>query len=86
MNTTEKLQKALDLMKEAEQLVNEAKEENKSLKSYYGYSLLIVAQELNKFSDNSNYYMTRDTNLQEMIESEGSKWFEDGQDREEDED
>lgn len=76
-NALEKLQEANDLMKQAERLVNEARDSNSSLRSKYGYSLQIIEQELNQFSDNSRGYLSRNTTLEEIIESEGRKWFDD---------
>jgi len=67
MDTLMKLQEALDLMKQAEKLVGEARRENKSLNEYHGYSLQIIEQELNKFTDNSRGFLTRDTALADII-------------------
>lgn len=74
MTTTQKLEKAIELIKRAEKLVKSARVTNKSLKRYYGYSLEIIGSQLNIVSDNSNYYATRDTNLQEILEEEGENW------------
>lgn len=85
MKTQEKLQLAFELMKKAENIlheINNDKEENKSLLRYYGYSLEIIRQQLNIFSDNSGYYLTRDVNLQEILDSEGDNWNDESKDNE----
>ncbi|MBX3253304.1 MAG: hypothetical protein KF862_04100 [Chitinophagaceae bacterium] len=74
MTTLEKLREALQHMQEAGRLVNESKKENHSLDKYYGYSLQIISQELIRFSDNSAGYLGRNTNLQEIIDTEGENW------------
>lgn len=85
MKTLKKLQLAFELMKKAEEIIDDIRDnedDNQSLMKYYGYSLEIIQQELNKFSDNSCYYLTRDVNLQEIIDSEGEKWFDHSEDDE----
>lgn len=75
MDALLKLQQAVQHMKDAEQLINEAKLANESLEQHYGYSLDIIAQELNKYSDNSRgYHMKFNTSLDEIINAEGSAW------------
>jgi hypothetical protein len=74
MSAKEKLEKALELMKEAESLIKEADKQNESLNGHYGYSLEIIAQELNNFSDNSMGYIGRNTCIKDIIENEGDKW------------
>lgn len=77
MSQLERLQEALELMKEAEEIVEELMEdEQDSLNEYYGCSLQIIKQELNKFSDNSNCYMGRNSNLEDIMESHGENWTE----------
>ena len=73
-STLEKLEEAMELMKQAESLVKEAKKENESLSDYYGYSLDIIAQELNQFSDNSKGYIGRNKCLEDIINAEGENW------------
>lgn len=85
MKTQEKLQLAFELMKKAEEIINDIrneKEENKSLLRYYGYSLEIIQQQLNIFSDNSRYYLTNDVNLQGILDSEGQDWNDESNDDE----
>lgn len=74
MDTLEKLEEAIDLMKQAEEILESVKEENQSLDDYYGYSIQIIIQELNKFSDNSCGYIGSNASLEEIIESEGDNW------------
>ena len=74
MTTFDKLYEALEKMQEAIELIEEASEENESLSDYYGYSLEIITQELNRFSDNSRGYLGRNTCLQDIIDDEGEKW------------
>lgn len=78
MDTISKLTEARDLMKQAENLVTAAKEENPSLRDYYGYSLEIIIQELNKFGDNSCGYIASNSSLEDIIEDEGRNWNNDG--------
>jgi hypothetical protein len=85
MKILEKLQLAFELMKKAEDIINDIrnnKEENQSLLRYYGYSLEIIQQQLNIFSDNSGYYLTNDVNLQGIIDSEGQDWNDESNDDE----
>lgn len=85
MKTQEKLQLAFELMKKAEDIINDIrneKEENRSLLRYYGYSLEIIQQQLNIFSDNSGYYLTNDVNLQGILDSEGQDWNDNSNDDE----
>lgn len=85
MKTQEKLQLAFELIKKAEDIINDIrneKEENHSLLRYYGYSLEIIQQELNIFSNNSGYYLTNDVNLQGIIDSEGQDWNDESNDDE----
>lgn len=63
MTTFDKLYGALEKIQEAIELIKEANEENESLSDYYGYSLKIMTQELNRFSY-----------LQDIIDTEGEKW------------
>ena len=74
MTQLEKLQEAMVLMKDAEGIIESlmANDED-SLNEYYGYSLQIIQQQLNKFSDNSCGY-GGNTSIEEMIESEGYNW------------
>lgn len=74
MTTFDKLYGALEKMQEAIELIEEANGENESLSDYYGYSLEIITQELNRFSDNSGGYIGRNTCLQDIIDAEGEKW------------
>lgn len=74
MTTLDKLQEALQYMQEARRLVNEAKNENRSLDKYYGYSLLIISRDLTGFTDNRTAYLGRNINLHEIIHTEGEKW------------
>jgi hypothetical protein len=83
MKTQEKLQLAFELMKKAEDIlynIQNNKEENEDLLSYYRYSLEIIRQQLNIFSNNSGYYLTRDVNLQEILDSEGDNWNDESKD------
>lgn len=85
MKTIDKLQLAFELMKKAEEIISEIKknkEENKSLLSYYGYSLEIIEQQLNIFSDNSKNYLTRNTNLEEILNMLGDNWEDESKDDE----
>lgn len=71
----EKLQEVLDLMKQAEGIIDELQEnEFDSLNSYHGYGLKVIGQELNRFSDNSCGYLGRNTNIYEIIDHEGEVW------------
>jgi hypothetical protein len=74
MNALEMLREAFEKMKEAEQLVKDARQSNESLDDYYGYSLRIIEQELNSFSDNSNGYSGGNTPLSDIIEGAGVNW------------
>lgn len=78
MNTLEILREAKEHMKSAESLLKQANRENTSLSDYYGYSLELMIQELNRMSDNSKGYQGHDTSLDEIIEAAGSDWNEDG--------
>tara|TARA_R110000822_G_scaffold127454_1_gene262930 strand:- start:1172 stop:1411 length:240 start_codon:yes stop_codon:yes gene_type:complete len=76
-NQLEKLQDAFDKMKEAEEIIEELrKDKDSSLDEYYGYSLEIIEAQLNQFSDNSVGYVGMNTNLKEIIDSEGENWNE----------
>lgn len=79
MTTLEKLELAKSLMEKAEELIDGIIEnpENDSLIKYYGYSLKIITQELNKFSTNSRSYLTSDVSLDEIINEEGENWTDD---------
>lgn len=83
MSTTEKLEKAIDLIKEAESLLKEVKE-NKSLDSYYGYTLELISSQLNIITGNSRHYVTGDTTLEEILGDEGTNWNNNGEENEED--
>lgn len=74
MNTLDQLTEAMDLMKQAEQLLIEANKQNKSLSDYYGYSMEIIIQELNRFSDNSRCYQGNNNSLEDIINAEGEDW------------
>lgn len=77
MTTIEKLRLTKELMKTAENILDEIEKENrlnKSLLSCYGYSIQIIKQELNKLSDNSNYYFTNDVSLERIIDSLDNDW------------
>lgn len=76
MTTIEKLRLTKELMKTAENILDEIEKDsqNKSLLSEYGYSIQIIKQELNKFSDNSNYYFTNDVSLERIIDSLDNDW------------
>jgi hypothetical protein len=83
MKTLEKLQLVFELMKKAEEIINDIKndkDENESLLDYYGYSLEIIKQQLNIFSDNRNGYLTHDTNIKEIVDSEGERWNDESND------
>jgi len=83
MKTLEKLQLAFELMKKAEEIINDIKndkDENESLLDYYGYSLEIIQQQLNIFSDNRKGYLTHDTNIKEIVDSEGERWNDESND------
>jgi hypothetical protein len=85
MKTLDKLQLAFELMRKAEDIINEIrfnKEENKSLLNYYGYGLEIIQQQLDIYTDNSRYYLTRNTNLEEILNSEGDNWEDESKDDE----
>lgn len=76
MTTIEKLRLTKELMKTAENILDEIEKDsqNKSLLSCYGYSIQIIKQELNKLSDNSNYYFTNDVSLERIIDSLDNDW------------
>lgn len=78
METLQVLREAMGHMKSAESLLKQAARENKSLSDYYGYSLELMIQELNRMSDNSKGYQGHDTCLDEIMEAAGSDWMEDG--------
>jgi hypothetical protein len=78
MKTLSQLREAMEHMKSAESLLKQVKRENKSLDDYYGYSLELMMQELNRMSDNSKGYQGHDTCLDEIMEAAGSDWTEDG--------
>jgi hypothetical protein len=77
MNTLEKLQEALEHVKKAEDLIRQAKNENVSLETYYGYSIEMIAQQLNKYGDASVYRDRNIGSLKEIVEAEGEKWSND---------
>lgn len=76
MTTIEKLRLTKELMKTAENILDEIEEDtqNKSLLSEYGYSIQIIKQQLNKLSDNSNYYFTNDVSLERIIDNLDNDW------------
>ena len=74
MDTREKLYQVMELMKEAENLLNEIKEGNKSIRENHGYGIDIIIQELNRFGDNSKGYQGYNKNVQEIIDYEGESW------------
>jgi hypothetical protein len=85
MKTLDKLQLAFELMSKAEDIINEIrfnKDDNKSLLNYYGYGLEIIQQQLDIYTDNSRYYLTRNTNLEEILNSEGDNWEDESKDDE----
>jgi len=45
-----------------------------SLKDRHSYNFRLMTQELTKISDNSAGYLTRDTNLAQILEEEGEDW------------
>ena len=74
-NQLKKLESVLSHMKEAEKIIEDLRtNEEDSLNNYYGYSLEIIQQQLNKLSDNSQGYLGRDSCIGDIIESEGDKW------------
>jgi hypothetical protein len=85
MKTLDKLQLAFELMRKAEDIINEIrfnKDDNESLLGYYGYGLEIIQQQLDIYTDNSRYYLTRNTNLEEILNSEGDNWEDESKDDE----
>jgi hypothetical protein len=83
MKTLEKLELAFELMKKAENTINDIKndkDENESLLGYYGYSLEIIQQQLHIFSNNRYGYFVGDTNIKQIIDSEGDKWNDESND------
>ena len=83
MTTLEKLQLAFELVKKAENIINDIKndkDENESLLSYYGYSLEIIQQQLHIFSNNRYGYLVGDTNIKQIIDSEGDNWNDESND------
>ena len=62
------LSNALNAMKEAESNIQLALQISE-VKHNFGYSLGIIQQELNRFSDNSEEYLSGNTSIAEMIES-----------------
>ncbi len=76
MTQLQKLKEAMALMKDAERIIESLMDNNEdSLNEYYGYSLQIIQQQLNNFSDNSSGY-GGNTSIEEIIESEGYNWNE----------
>lgn len=71
---TDNLLEAIELMKEAEKLINEAYSKNESLKEAYGTTLKTIKNALNEFSDNSAGYLTRNTCLLKIVEAQGEDW------------
>jgi len=71
MSTLRKLQEANDLVIEALDILNEL--ENESLEEYYGYSLEIIKQQLDIFSENNEGY-SGNTSLSDIIVEEGNNW------------
>lgn len=75
MDTLTKLQTAIQHMKEAERLVLEASDENRSLQIFYSSSIDAISHGLNEFSDNSmGHQMKYTTSLEKIIASEGHSW------------
>lgn len=79
MTVTEKLTLAKELIIQAEKIIADLYDpsnmDSSSLREYYGYSMEIMEHELNKISTNKNYRVTRATSLEEIIDAEGDKWF-----------
>lgn len=72
MRTSEKLQLAHDLVKEAESLLGSI--DNESLQDFYGYSIDNHMAQLNMLSDNSRDFMGRQSTLEEIKDASGDKW------------
>lgn len=72
MRTTDKLKTAKALIKEAEEILDGINDP--TLIKHFGYSIKLMVQELNKISDNSGYYITRDSNIEEIINLERETW------------
>jgi hypothetical protein len=60
------------LIKEAEEMLDSINDPR--LMKHFGYSITLMIQELNKISDNSRYYITRDSNIEEIINLERETW------------
>jgi len=73
MTTTEILEEAKEKIQDAMALLKKAKK-NESLSDYYGYTIGLMIQELDKVSENQAGYLTRDKNIQDILEVEGEKW------------
>lgn len=71
---TNKLFRAMELMKEAKKLMLEAKQENKSLRNYYGQTLTTIANVLDKYSDNSKNKTMENACIKDIIEARGDDW------------
>jgi hypothetical protein len=77
MGELEQLQEAFDKLKEVEEILDSLIEDKESsLNEYYGYSLKGLSQQINAIADNGVGVITKETNLQEIIESEGELWTE----------
>lgn len=70
VSTSEILDEVIGKMQQAQELLDEALE-NESLDNYYGYSINIIKQELDKLSNNSAMYHK---NIEEMVGTEGENW------------
>ena len=70
MTTANKLEKALALIKEAAQLVSEARK-NESLEEYYDVEY--IERELNSLADNPKGY-TGVVSIQEILDEANDKW------------
>ncbi len=71
---TDNLIEAIELMKEAAKLIDEAYAKNESLRNAYGTTLKTVKNVLNEFSDNSAGHLTRDKCLSKVVEAQGEDW------------
>ena len=71
MTTTEELlQEAIKKVRQARELVQEAKK-NESLDDYYGYSLILIDQYLDIFSSNEGGYVGNNTSIEDVLEGMG---------------
>jgi hypothetical protein len=66
LTTSQKLEKALECMEQAADWLKEAREENPSLVSHFGYSLALMIEDIPPTPSGRS--------LQDMIDAEGDKW------------